>query len=386
MSIHISSISNNVAAENYWRLSRFAMSLAIGLHVAFAASFALLKLDSLVLINLAPIVIYAGCIVLANRRMRLLVTVLTLFTLAAHSLLLTRLLGLASGFQYYVWLVVPLIILNTEMRMRTKMIFAVASVATCIAAFAWLLPQTPLMDVTYSILSNFFIFNVASFLIANALLAFTYAHAVGEASRQLHEMATTDALTGLANRRRMLEIAAHEIGRAKRAYQSISILLLDIDHFKSINDRFGHAGGDNILRAVTHILGKTIRGQDYIARWGGEEFLVLMPGVGIETARAAAERIRLTLATSPLQASDAVLESVAITCTVGVSEWHVTETIEQCIERSDIALYRGKRNGRDRVEIEYHISAVEKEDTVTLALLDRQRTEPQRMEQRAATR
>lgn len=348
---------HNVAVESYWQLSRFALGLAVALHIAFAVAFYSLQIESLVVLSLVSAAIYGGCVVLAKRGLRLLVTSLTLFTLAAYSFLLTRLVGLASGFQYYAWLLIPLVFFNTETRMRTKIVLATASIIACIAAFAWLLPQTPILSIAYTTLSNFFIFNVGCFLVANGLLAFTYAHAVGEASRQLHELATTDALTGLANRRRLLEIAAYEIGRAKRFYQPMSILLLDVDHFKSINDQFGHSAGDNVLLSLTNTLKKAIRSPDHIARWGGEEFLILMPGVDLALARVAAERIRLTLATTPLFANDAELESLRITVTAGVSEWQVIESIEQCIERADVAMYRGKANGRDRVEIYDHVEA-----------------------------
>jgi diguanylate cyclase (GGDEF)-like protein len=346
--------SNNIAVESYWRLSRIALGLAVALHIVFAVAFYSLQIESLVYLSVAAAAIYGGCIVLAKRRLRLLVTGLTLFSLAAYSFLLTRLVGLASGFQYYAWLVIPLVFFNTETRMQTKVVLATASIITCIA-FTWLSPKTALITVAYPTLSNFFIFNVGCFLVANGLLAFTYAHAVGEASRQLHELATTDALTGLANRRRLLEIASHEIARSQRVYQPMSILLMDIDHFKSINDQFGHAGGDSVLLSLTHTLKKTIRSLDHIARWGGEEFLVLMPGVDLAVARAAAERIRLTLATTPLFTNDTELESLRLTVTVGVSEWQVIESIERCIERADVAMYRGKDNGRDRVEVHDHV-------------------------------
>ena len=345
--------SNNhsIAVESYWRLSQLALALALTLHVVFAAFFFVLRVDQLVWIECVDASVYAGCIVLAKRRMRNLVTVITWLELIAHALVASRLLGWASGFQYYMWILIPLIFFNTESRLRTKLLLASLVVVFNVGAAIWLQPLAPAVELSTTIVDAFNKFNIASYLGASGLLALIYARAVGDAERQLHLLATTDALTGLANRRRLLEIATHEIARVRRAFRPMCVIALDIDNFKSINDRFGHAVGDSVLLEVTRALRRTLRVQDHVARWGGEEFLILMPGVALDVARTAAERIRLTLASTAVAVHGIDMDSLRITVTLGVSEWRSTEDIEQCIARADAAMYRGKGNGRDRVEV-----------------------------------
>lgn len=150
-----------------------------------------------------------------------------------------------------------------------------------------------------------------------------------------------DSLTGLANRR-FLEVQLEKsYGSAKRYGQPLSIIMLDIDHFKQYNDTHGHVEGDGLLVKIAHILLKVIRTADYVFRYGGEEFLVMLPMTDITNACKAAERLRR------------VVESEAgITVSLGVSSYHESmRDKESLIRDADNALYRAKQNGRNRVEV-----------------------------------
>lgn len=172
-----------------------------------------------------------------------------------------------------------------------------------------------------------------------------------EARTQLETLATTDALTGLWNRRVILDRLEEEQERHRRSGEALTCLMLDVDHFKRVNDRFGHLAGDQVLRELAAALKATLRTYDIVGRYGGEEFLVVLPGTDLETGRLTAERVRVAVATSlRVGAPEGVREP--ITVSLGLAEMYADETVNQLLIRADLALYRAKLQGRDQVETE----------------------------------
>ena len=166
-------------------------------------------------------------------------------------------------------------------------------------------------------------------------------------SRDLHAIASIDPLTGALNRRSFSERAAAELRRAARVDGPASVLMLDADHFKAVNDRYGHAGGDAVLCALVQAVGETLRPTDLLGRLGGEEFAVLLPDADLEGARAVAERIRERIA--DLRVPDpagAIAFTVSIGAAVCESE---ARSIQPTLDRADAALYQAKAQGRNRV-------------------------------------
>ncbi|MBI5862441.1 MAG: diguanylate cyclase [Rhodocyclales bacterium] len=164
------------------------------------------------------------------------------------------------------------------------------------------------------------------------------------------QLARTDALTGLANRRAFDEVAQREVQLAQRYDTPLTLILTDLDHFKTINDLFGHFGGDEVLKNFAQVLRASTRSVDLIGRWGGEEFVVLMPGTTLEEACHAAERMRLAAVDTPTQVDGKTCD---YTASFGVVSFRAaTPTLVDLICRADAALYRAKRNGRNRVESE----------------------------------
>jgi len=163
------------------------------------------------------------------------------------------------------------------------------------------------------------------------------------ALRQQHELAVTDALTGLYNRRMLDEQLGIENERSQRHQSSFSVLMLDIDHFKSINDRFGHSAGDQFLIKFADLIRVRLRKADLAGRWGGEEFLVVCHGCTLVEATRLAEDIRSTT-----EAFDFGLGENR-TVSIGVAQWAEHDTIATLIERADQGLYRAKQSGRNRV-------------------------------------
>lgn len=162
---------------------------------------------------------------------------------------------------------------------------------------------------------------------------------------ELEQVAGTDKLTGAWNRRRLEECVRSEMDRLNRYEQPLSLLIIDIDHFKSINDQHGHAVGDQVLQALTSLLQNRLRGTDALARWGGEEFIVLCPNTDRSTAAVLAERLRHQIE----RASFPVIGQ--LTVSIGAAECHASDTWEEWFQRADEALYRAKAGGRNQAQL-----------------------------------
>jgi diguanylate cyclase (GGDEF)-like protein len=163
----------------------------------------------------------------------------------------------------------------------------------------------------------------------------------------LHAIATTDGLTGLLSRRRLLELAERDLARAQRYERPLSVLALDLDHFKQINDRYGHAAGDAVLIAVADALRAQTRQHDLVGRIGGEELAVILPETGLEAAERLAQRVRMHIAELRPSTDGA---TVRVTVSLGVAQALPDDTtIHDALKRADRALYRAKEHGRDRV-------------------------------------
>jgi diguanylate cyclase (GGDEF)-like protein len=168
------------------------------------------------------------------------------------------------------------------------------------------------------------------------------------AESQLREMGSKDFLTGLFNRREAYTRLAREFARADRTGAGMSFLVLDIDHFKQVNDTYGHSAGDHVLQVFAKCMLKEVREYDIVCRIGGEEFLIAMPETSIGQAGVVAERLRE--AVSALEIPLAVGVKIAITVSIGATERRSGEEIEQVLARADKALYRSKARGRNRVD------------------------------------
>ncbi|MEC5341003.1 sensor domain-containing diguanylate cyclase [Brenneria populi] len=169
---------------------------------------------------------------------------------------------------------------------------------------------------------------------------------IGGYQRRLEQMATTDKLTGIMNRQ-AFDYAFRRLS-AKRFAQRrpLSILLLDIDHFKTVNDRYGHGVGDIVLQRIAKILQQSIRNSDRVCRWGGEEFVVMLDDCDMENALQRAEALRQDVEAMIVPFRE---ETLQVTISCGVAEYRDKETLDTLINRADIALYQAKQQGRNRV-------------------------------------
>jgi len=168
--------------------------------------------------------------------------------------------------------------------------------------------------------------------------------------RLLEQLASTDLLTSAWNRRHFDQAVEGEVHRSSRYGHPMTLIMLDIDHFKRVNDTFGHPAGDQVIREVANRIRSAIRLSDSLTRWGGEEFLILMPNTSLSSATVLAERIRESVASKEFEGIG------PITVSLGLAEYLSSESREAWLDRADRAMYRAKDQGRNRVEVDLNRS------------------------------
>lgn len=173
-----------------------------------------------------------------------------------------------------------------------------------------------------------------------------FQEALARANEQLEEKASTDVLTGIANRRHFDDALLREVSRASRHSEPLSVVMFDIDHFKSVNDTYGHHVGDLVLTRLAQLVLSLLRDEDLLARWGGEEFVILLPQTTIDAGIEMAERLRRTVE------NDGFPSVGKITCSFGVTDLGPEDDEEILMERTDRAMYKAKESGRNCVMVE----------------------------------
>ncbi|WP_107851458.1 biofilm regulation diguanylate cyclase SiaD [Oceanimonas marisflavi] len=166
-----------------------------------------------------------------------------------------------------------------------------------------------------------------------------------ELNEQLRHAALKDPLTGLANRRQLMERLYDEQARCRRGQPAFALVMIDVDHFKRINDGFGHDVGDQVLCRLVNMISSQLRTQDLCARWGGEEFMLLLPHTGLEPAKALLERMMTAIEQLRLDA----IPELQLTVSAGLTVYHAQEPLDDTIRRADHALIRAKQSGRNRL-------------------------------------
>lgn len=203
----------------------------------------------------------------------------------------------------------------------------------------------------------------------------------------LCELSLRDALTGLANRREFQAVLEREVDRVARSGEISLLLMLDVDHFKAVNDNYGHSVGDSVLHEVAHRLQSAVRPMDLLARYGGEEFGIVLPGCSATFGPMVAERLRKVVQETPMVANGGRTVSVTVSIGGAYSMPWIRSTAQRWIERADRQLYQAKREGRDRVLIEPQtdstVSAEEK--NLLLGLSDADKTDEHMLPARRRT-
>ncbi|KAF0864334.1 GGDEF domain-containing protein [Pseudomonas sp. LD120] len=332
------------ARPEFWQLSMRCCQVAGCVDVAFFFIFLILGSPILAWINVLSVAMYIYAYRAFDRRRNRLAVMLIRTEVLVHAGLGTLLVGWGSGFHYFLLMFIPALFVS--MRARSAWILAACLWAYYVGLDALMWYIEPLQPISSNALLGVHIFNLTVVFCMFSYLALFYVVTVTRAHKSLARMATTDSLTGLFNRRHMITLTEKVLARHNRRPSHLTLMLMDIDHFKQINDQYGHDTGDRVLSAVSHLLQCSMREQDFIGRWGGEEFLAVLPDSDLEQATESAERIR-----SAIQAleTDSDLDKIRVTLSIGITQYRAEEPLSHAIARADSALYQGKSAGRNRV-------------------------------------
>lgn len=254
--------------------------------------------------------------------------------------------GHGINFHYKMMPIIPLFAVSGRLPLRLKWILITLLVIVMVVLDYSVshTPTTTLVSDRVAVFMRAINFSVP--LMTIAALFIHYFLMVVQQQNQLKEHATTDPLTGLMNRRRLREVWALAEADGRRGGFPLSIALCDVDHFKAINDRYGHEVGDEVLRILGQALRQELRMTDSVCRWGGEEFMLLLPHSDSVQTVVTANRILNSIANTPLKIGS---HTISITITMGVATLKADEKFEAAAHRADIALYAGKAAGRNRV-------------------------------------
>ncbi len=256
--------------------------------------------------------------------------------------------GVGINFHYKLIAIIPLIAVSGRLSERAKWFWIIASTLAIVALDHRIVTQSAVIAIDTPVEVFMRALNFGIPIVTIAALFMYYFKLVARQQALLKEHATTDPLTGLMNRRRLREVWTQAEHDGRRGSFPLSIVLCDVDHFKAINDNHGHEAGDEVLRKLGRLIPGEVRIGDSVCRWGGEEFLLLLPHSDQASAAATANRIRETIAATPLSIGSQTLN---VTVTMGVATLVGNEKFEAAAHRADVALYDGKKAGRNRVVI-----------------------------------
>jgi diguanylate cyclase (GGDEF)-like protein len=311
-------------------------------HAGFIPLFWLTGYPVLAVFNMVSVPTWVVAWLLNRRKRSTLAMWLLTAEVVLHAVLAVMLLGWNSGFQYYLIPLIPFMMFNDRAHLVTV---SVASGCVLLAFALLRAAASPFVELTPA-LEWFKYANMVIPFLMLGLQSYYFRLASANVERQMTEMALTDPLTGLFNRRQMNQRLQEEAARFKKQGTDFSVIIADIDHFKDINDRYGHDMGDRVLARVALLFAEALRGSDAVARWGGEEFLVLLPGAHLNAAEEVAQRLRVAAET---RLGDIEGMSARLTVTFGVATFAAGTSLEACLKAADDALYRGKASGRNRV-------------------------------------
>ena len=333
------------AHRAFWLMTRRVTILAASVDAIFFVFFLWSGPAYMAWINLLSIGLYATANRLLAHRYNTPALWLIWLEVMGHAIIGTLAVGWEAGFHYYLVMFIPAIMVSGYISRIVVPLAALFSIYVGMYLAATYFG--PLSPIAGSALVALYLFNVSVFFAMASYTARFFYQRVRQSESQLREYAARDALTGLFNRRYLLELAGREQTRARRENAPLSLAIADIDHFKSINDSHGHETGDQVLVHVAGILERCCRAGDTVARWGGEEFLFLLPNTNADEATLFATRVCETVAEQSFPREDP--PTLACTLSLGVACLSEDESLTEALARADAALYESKTAGRNRV-------------------------------------
>lgn len=322
-------------------------------HFCFIPLFLWLGIREMAVFNIFSVLILMISIYLARKKFYRLSYIIGLGEVVLHATIAVYFAGWSSGFHYFLLVLVPILFFWPFWHFILKTISGFALYILYIGLFIYSQNATAVYQLNNMqvIVSN--TINGLLAFVTFAIVSAYYQNIVQEAEKGLTEanirlqtLVRTDPLTDLQNRRTIVEKIGEERENRLSHGKIFSIIMADIDHFKLFNDKYGHQFGDLVLVSIAKILKNATRAKDVVARWGGEEFLILLPETRGEEARDVAERMCMNIAQTPVYLDG---KEIHLSMTFGVAECTIDTGINECIELADRALYEGKEKGRNQV-------------------------------------
>lgn len=322
--------------------------IALMTHILFFFLFVFLEIYPLSIVNIFSVLFYFIVLRVLDYKYERILNILVYLEILVHAIIATHYLGLESGFHYYIYILAmtPLFIQkNADSFMFIRLSILIAILLVLDISYQ---NTPPLVNIQEEYLNLIRYFNLVGFLITGGVVTYIYTIKSNVVQNDLQIQSSTDSLTKIFNRRYAIKASNIEILRDKREERNTSVLMLDLDYFKKINDSYGHACGDEMLISTVHSIEKIIRPQDIFARWGGEEFLIILPDTQEKELRKVAHRILKSVEQNIIHYKG---KAISVTVSIGGAVLKDYEDIFSFIERSDNAMYLAKQEGRNQFKL-----------------------------------
>jgi diguanylate cyclase (GGDEF)-like protein len=342
MSIHLEHI------RYYSKVGHYALLVAAVVHALYIPTFYLLGLNTLSAVNILSVIIYLYCFhrfpeALATRDFSV-IGGLVYLEVIAHAFLACYFIGPDGGFQYYIYILATFSFFGLRIPMVLNYYRVMFLVFVSVLLEVWMSQTAPQVPIDENYLLVLRSVNLSIFLLVAGTISTLYGKASVAYQDALRELAMVDELTGLNNRRSLSFAARKEISRSQRSGDALSLMVMDIDNFKEINDTYGHLCGDQILINISEIISSISRQEDTVGRWGGDEFVVLMPNTSINDLKILAERLRSQIEQKTFSCKGI---KIVVTVTIGGSNLSMSDSFLELVSRADDALYKGKAAGQN---------------------------------------
>lgn len=343
-------------SSNYIRVSTLYKVLCIMcilMHMFLTTFFIITNIYPLMILNLISILIYLSSYLLIKSKQFVFVTLVCCIEIVLNVMVSSLFLGWDAGFYFYLFGFVPLCFYCKFKSTITRFFIVSLTVAFFLATYFISNKPSKLFTIAYHPSVILYLTNAFCCFCALSFLSYIYTKTIvyetsilSQSNKELEVLANTDPLTGLLNRRSMMK-ALSEID-IKYLSQNIkfSLILIDIDNFKVLNDKYGHECGDLVLKKICSEIKNTLRQDDVVCRWGGEEILILLPKTEINDAKNVANKIRKKIEDMSCKYKD---YNVKVTLTAGVSCAAEGYSISDLINQADTCMYKGKASGKNRV-------------------------------------
>lgn len=324
------------------------VALICGLaHLGFLTLFFQAEAPALAYVSIASMLGFAGAFQLARRERVAQAWAVTVLSALVHSVVAVLIVGWDTGFHYYILLMIPAAVISSIRPLLLKAGTVLGLMLVYLGLDIAMRHRAPGHELSALVTEGLHYFNVLGIMVMLVSFAGYYFYLLEKTAAVLRELSQTDALTQLKNRRAITEAIRREESRMRRGDHPLSFVLCDLDNFRLVNESAGHEAGNAVLKAVSRTLESCMRDIDFVARWGGEEFLAVLPDTNEDGARLVAERIRRKIEALVIEANGAA--PIRMTVTLGVATMTPSEDAEQAIVRADEALYQGKAGGRNQV-------------------------------------